>query len=185
MTVIVVVIDESKDSLIKRRTVFLRLDVNIVMFYRSPKSFYPDVVLCPAPAVHTDLRFRIPGAVCIRNDVVVFLRQRVNAGEDAIGCLEAGAAVVPVYAKERLLEFLPGIKVVSISRICNRNEDGLSSAIRRFLYKTPRFQKFKIGHAASCVAIFHNYPCKFSLHGYSFPSLPYGNTNIIIRDGRH
>ena len=82
--------------------------------------------------------------------------QRVNAGKDAIGCLEAGAAVVPVYAKERVLGFLPGIKVVSISRICNRNEDGLSSAIRRFLYKTPRFQKFKIGHTASCVAIFCN-----------------------------
>ena len=59
MTVIVVVIDESKDSLIKRRAVFLRLDVNIVMFYRSPKSFYPDVVLCPAPAVHTDLLFMV------------------------------------------------------------------------------------------------------------------------------
>ena len=62
MTVIVVVIDESKDSLIKRRAVFLRLDVNIVIFYRSPKSFYPDVVLCPAPAVHTDLHFRMLGA---------------------------------------------------------------------------------------------------------------------------
>ena len=55
MTVVVVVIDESKDSLIKRHAVFLRLDVNIVIFYRSPKSFYQDVVLCPAPAVHTDL----------------------------------------------------------------------------------------------------------------------------------
>ena len=62
MTVIVVVIDESKDSLIKRRAVFLRLDVNIVIFYRSPKSFYPDVVLCPAPAVHTDPHFRMLGA---------------------------------------------------------------------------------------------------------------------------
>ncbi len=62
MTVVVVVIDESKDSLIKRHAVFLRLDVNIVIFYRSPKSFYPDVVLCPAPAVHTDLHFRMLGA---------------------------------------------------------------------------------------------------------------------------
>ena len=51
--------------------------------------------------------------------MVVFLRQRVNAGEDAVGGLEAGTAVVPVYAKERVLGFLPGIKVVSISRICN------------------------------------------------------------------
>jgi hypothetical protein len=128
MTVIVVVIDESKDSLIKRRAVFLRLDVNIVIFYRSPKSFYPDVVLCPAPAVHTDLHFRMLGAICIRTEVVVFLRQGVDAGEDAVGRLEAGAAVVPVYAKERVLGFLPGIKVVSISRICNRN--GINLAIR-------------------------------------------------------
>ena len=51
--------------------------------------------------------------------MVVFLCQGVNAGEDAIGGLEAGAVVVPVYAKERLLGFLPDIKVVSISRICN------------------------------------------------------------------
>ena len=75
--------------------------------------------------------------------MVVFLRQRVDAGEDAVGGLEAGAAVVPVYAKERVLGFLPGIKVVSISRICNRNGNGLSSSIRRFLYKTPRFLKIK------------------------------------------
>ena len=32
---------------------------------------------------------RIPGAVCIRTEVVIFLRQRVNAGEDAVGGLEA------------------------------------------------------------------------------------------------
>jgi hypothetical protein len=58
--------------------------------------------------------------------VVVFLCQRINAGEDAVGRLEAGAAVVPVYAKERVLGFLPGIKVVSISRICNRNGNNLA-----------------------------------------------------------
>ena len=51
MTVVVVVIDESKDSLIKRHAVFLRLDVNVVIFYRSPKSFYPDVVLCQAESI--------------------------------------------------------------------------------------------------------------------------------------
>ena len=48
--------------------------------------------------------------------MVVFLRQGVDAGEETVGGLEAGAAVVPVYAKERVLGFLPGIKVVSISR---------------------------------------------------------------------
>ena len=61
---------------------------------------------------------RIPGAVSVRADVVVFLRQGVNAGENAVGRLEAGAAVVPVYAKERVLGFLPGVKIVSISRRC-------------------------------------------------------------------
>ena len=61
--------------------------------------------------------------------MVVFLRQGVDAGEDAVGGLEAGAAVVPVYAKERVLGFLPGIKVVSISRICNRNGDFLAIRI--------------------------------------------------------
>jgi hypothetical protein len=63
--------------------------------------------------------------------VVVFLGQGVNAGEDAVGSLEAGTAVVPVYAKERLLGFLPGIKVVSISRICNRDGDFLAIRIER------------------------------------------------------
>ena len=75
--------------------------------------------------------------------MVVFLRQGVDAGEDAVGGLKAGAAVVPFYAKERVLGFLPGIKIVSISRICNRDGNGLSSSIRRFLYKTPRFPKIK------------------------------------------
>ena len=58
--------------------------------------------------------------------MVVFLRQGVNAGENAVGGLEASAAVVPVYAKERVLGFLPGIKVVSISRICNSDGDNLA-----------------------------------------------------------
>ena len=61
--------------------------------------------------------------------MVVFLRQGVDAGEDAVGGLEACSAVVPVYAKERVLGFLPGIKVVSISRICNRNGNFLTIRI--------------------------------------------------------
>ena len=61
--------------------------------------------------------------------MVVFLRQGLDAGEDAVGGLEAGAAVVPVYAKERVLGFLPGIKVVSISRICNAYVDFLAIRI--------------------------------------------------------
>jgi len=30
----------------------LSVDVNVLIFYLSPKSFYPDVALCPATAVH-------------------------------------------------------------------------------------------------------------------------------------
>lgn len=55
MTVLVVVIDESKDSWIKRCVVFLRLDVNVLKFYRSPKSLDPDVNLRQAAAVHANL----------------------------------------------------------------------------------------------------------------------------------
>ena len=58
--------------------------------------------------------------------MVVFLCQRINAGEDAVGRLEAGAAVVPVYAKERVLGFLPGVKIVSFSRKCNGNGNNLA-----------------------------------------------------------
>ena len=66
--------------------------------------------------------------------MVVFLRQGVNAGKDAIGCLEACSAVVPVYAKERVLGFLPGVKIVSISRICNCDGDNLAI---KDLFKPP------------------------------------------------
>ena len=64
MTVVVVAINESKDSLIKRSAVFLRLDINIVIFFSSPKPFNPDVVLCSAMAVHTDPHFRM---LCTRS----------------------------------------------------------------------------------------------------------------------
>ena len=59
MTVVVVVINESKDSLIKRPAVFLWQDVNVLIFYRSPKSFNPNVVLRPATAVHANPHFRM------------------------------------------------------------------------------------------------------------------------------
>ena len=39
-TTVVVVVYELKDSLIERRAISLRLDVNIVIIYDSPKSFY-------------------------------------------------------------------------------------------------------------------------------------------------
>ena len=54
---VVVVINESLDSKEQARTVFLQLDVNVLVFYRFPKFFYPDVVFCAA--VHTRLHLRI------------------------------------------------------------------------------------------------------------------------------
>ena len=35
------------------------MDVNVVIFNRSPKSFNPDVVLCPAAAVHANPHLRV------------------------------------------------------------------------------------------------------------------------------
>lgn len=40
VTTTVVVVNESKDSLIERHAISLRLYVNIVIIYDSPKSFY-------------------------------------------------------------------------------------------------------------------------------------------------
>jgi len=45
------VIDESKDSVMERRSIFLRLDVNVVIFYGSPKSLFSGFVFGPAGAV--------------------------------------------------------------------------------------------------------------------------------------
>ena len=50
-TVVVVVIDESLDSKEQVRAIFLRLDVNVLVFYRFPKSFYPNVVFGAAASV--------------------------------------------------------------------------------------------------------------------------------------
>ena len=58
-TVIVVVVNESLDSKEQVRAVFLRLDVNVLVFYRFPKSFNPNVVFGTASAVHADLHFRV------------------------------------------------------------------------------------------------------------------------------
>jgi uncharacterized membrane protein YkvI len=56
-TVVVVVVNESLDSKEQVRAVFLQLDVNVHIFYRFSKSFYPDVVI--GAAVHTRLHLRI------------------------------------------------------------------------------------------------------------------------------
>ena len=49
-TVIVIVINESLDSKEQVRAVFLQLDVNVLVFYRFPKSFNPNVVFGAASA---------------------------------------------------------------------------------------------------------------------------------------
>ena len=58
-TVVVVAVNKSLDSKEQNRTVFLRLDVNILVFYRFPKSFYHDIVFSTSAAVHADLHFRV------------------------------------------------------------------------------------------------------------------------------
>ena len=49
-TVVVVVVNKSLDSKEQIRAVFLRLDVNILVFYHFTKSFYPDIVFSTAAA---------------------------------------------------------------------------------------------------------------------------------------
>ena len=58
-TVVVVVVNESLDSKEQVRAVFLRLDVTVLVFYRFPTSFNPNVVFGTASAVHADLHFRV------------------------------------------------------------------------------------------------------------------------------
>ena len=50
-TVVVVVVNESLDSKEQVRAVFLRLNVNVLIFYLFLKSFYPDVVHGAASAI--------------------------------------------------------------------------------------------------------------------------------------
>lgn len=73
-TVVVVVAHESKDSLIKSCAVFLRMDVNVIIFNCSPKYFNPDVVLCPASTVHTDPHLRV-----LRTAIFPFLTSKLAA----------------------------------------------------------------------------------------------------------
>ena len=71
---IVIVVNESLDSKEQVRAVFLRLDVNVLIFDRFPKSFYPDVVLGAAAAIHADLHFRV-----LRASVSPFLARKLAA----------------------------------------------------------------------------------------------------------
>ncbi len=58
-SMIIVVINESLNSAVERGPVFLWHDVNILVFYRFPKSFDPNVVFSPASAVHADPHLRL------------------------------------------------------------------------------------------------------------------------------
>ena len=71
---VVVVANKSLDSKEQNRAVFLRLDVNILVFYRFTKSFYPDIVFSTAAAVHADLHFRV-----LRAGVSPFLARKLAA----------------------------------------------------------------------------------------------------------
>ena len=83
---VVVVVNKSLDSKEQIRAVFLRLDVNILVFYRFLKSFYPDIVFSTAAAVHADLHFRV-----LRAGVSPFLARILPGSELIISgtpCLE-------------------------------------------------------------------------------------------------
>jgi len=56
---VVVVINESLDSAVKRSPVFLWQDVNILIFYCFSKPFDPDIVFSSTSAVHTDPHPRV------------------------------------------------------------------------------------------------------------------------------
>ena len=58
-SMVVVVINESLDSAVERRPVFLWQDVNILIFYCFPKPFDPDIVFSSTAAVHTDPHLRV------------------------------------------------------------------------------------------------------------------------------
>ena len=58
-SMVVVVINESLDSAVERRPVFLWQDVNILIFYCFPKPFDPDIVFSSTAAVHADPHLRV------------------------------------------------------------------------------------------------------------------------------
>ena len=58
-SMVVVVINQSLDFAVERRPVFLWQDVNILIFYRFPKPFDPDIVVSSTAGVHTDPHLRV------------------------------------------------------------------------------------------------------------------------------
>ena len=59
---------------------------------------------------------RISGAIGVGAEGVVLLALRIEADEHAVRRLEARLAVIPGYVKDRGLELLAAIKVVTFSR---------------------------------------------------------------------
>ena len=60
-SMVVIVTNESLDSAVERGPVFIWLDVNILVFYRFPKSFNPNIVFGSTASVHADTYLSVPG----------------------------------------------------------------------------------------------------------------------------
>ena len=83
-------------------------------------------------------------------DAYVLLAERIRRCEYSRSGLPAGYAVIPVYAKE-LRQFLPSVKVVSFTRICN-GEAGIDAPftvweIIKLLKDVPACIRYKAGGA--------------------------------------
>ena len=76
-SMIIVVINESLNSAVERGSVFLWKEINILVFYRFPKSFDPNVVFSPASAVHADHHLRMLSACvnpCLASELATLIR---------------------------------------------------------------------------------------------------------------
>ena len=68
-SIAVAVINESLDSAVERGLVFLWPVVNILVFYRFPKSFNPNVVFGPAATVHALIEIRYDNRFYIHENI--------------------------------------------------------------------------------------------------------------------
>ena len=59
LVVAVIVVGINEFLLSKSSSVFLRLYVNVLVFYRFPKSFFTNIVVGAAELIHTDFHIRI------------------------------------------------------------------------------------------------------------------------------
>ena len=58
-SMVVIVINETLDFAVDRGSVFLWLDANILVFYRFPKSFNPNLVFGTAAFVHAKVLWEL------------------------------------------------------------------------------------------------------------------------------